>query len=510
MSLILTLSPRIVTIPPTNTLICSPVFSILETKMTETYIATSNQPSPNDEVEQKLRSLIAPKSIEKVTLPDYEEMKGLLGVNATRVYLKNCLRHAQSELFGMFKKVTNGYNGSSAEGWRAKECDMYEVKASSVCGDAPVMLRKASNFTRGSEVKDLSDLRGCMLIYRDHLYCARKKRLSCGCSGDPLNRGKCWEHPDAKVELYLMHLQDMRAYPDAAAAKHPKRDSLMYSVGTCDSLVKCITFFYRMLVSVQRHDCPEGSSPVLDMIRDPRSVRFVDASVYREATEEGARGEAVVQPPSLVLNDAPDVGLCFEQRSCLDALQAPIELIKGPPGTGKSTLMRSVVRERIPDIQGEELPGVTLIIAVQNKAIDVLVRMFEPFVSPETKILVVGSASNAKMGKDAARFTLQSNLERRPYYSLALQEYKDCSATSGRSTSMRKIKLKKFMDAKDKATTEIFGDVRIVFSTFTELHKLAGTGHSTPLSTHFQARVSSVIIDEGGTVPEYEMAVLSG
>ena len=441
------------------------------------------------------------------------------------MYAKNCLRHAQSELLGLFTHVTK----SCSEGWRARECTMYEVEASPV--SERVFLKKARNCRRHFDVEDLSDLKGHMLIYRGHLFYSSSKSMSCGCRADSLNRGQCKAHPEATARLNLIKLQSMQAFPDSEADKHQNQINMMYSIGFCDNLVKSIAYHHSFWLKLEekRGSASEDSNPeplrVLDWIRDPASAHRLSesgdsASAYRENAED-AEATALREGAVLnlaVLNDKADVELRPEQREILASLQAPVEFIQGPPGTGKSTLMRSVLRNRIPNLHGQdELGDVTLFLAVQNKAIDVLVRMFEPYVDSSSvsssRMLVVGSASNASMGDTAARFTLQSRLESHPVYARALKEYEECSLSKKR-LKKQEHKLNALKKAKEEATLEIFSGVRIMFSTFTELHKIVENpdeeSHSQPLSDHFSSRVRSVIIDEGGTVPEYEVAVISG
>ena len=89
-------------------------------------------------------------------------------------------------------------------------------------------------------------------------------------------------------------------------------------------------------------------------------------------------------------------------------------------GTGKSTCIRAIVRDQIP----WEDSSMVIVTAVQNKAVDVLTRMFKPFVdnmpkSSDVKMIVLGSSENTSLGPDAQQFTLDHLLHQNPRYSKA-------------------------------------------------------------------------------------------
>ena len=60
-----------------------------------------------------------------------------------------------------------------------------------------------------------------------------------------------------------------------------------------------------------------------------------------------------------------------------------------------------------------------MVAAVQNKAVDVLVRQFKPYIdnsasTSDVQMLVLGSADNPSLGVDAREFTVDTLLRQVP------------------------------------------------------------------------------------------------
>lgn len=154
---------------------------------------------------------------------------------------------------------------------------------------------------------------------------------------------------------------------------------------------------------------------------------------------------------------------------------------------------------------------ITLLLAVQNKAVDVLVRGFEPFVEndPETSdvgMLVIGSNSNPNIGENAARFTVDGLLLQNTLYKANLDEYKSLLEMGRAGKRAAELKEQELINMRHCLTMKMLGRAKIMFCTTTELVKM----FSNPaLRSQVCSRISSIVIDEAGTVPEYDMAVMS-
>lgn len=76
-----------------------------------------------------------------------------------------------------------------------------------------------------------------------------------------------------------------------------------------------------------------------------------------------------------------EVCLNLSQHAALKRLNSNIELIQGPPATGKSTTIHALATECV------ELEAAVLICAVQNRAIEALVVKFE---ATSTSFITIG------------------------------------------------------------------------------------------------------------------------
>ena len=89
------------------------------------------------------------------------------------------------------------------------------------------------------------------------------------------------------------------------------------------------------------------------------------------------------------------------QHRALAGLKHNLELISGPPGTGKSTTILALVKECTPN--GEQV----ILTAVQNRAIEALT---EKFAASQTPIIVVGRRPTGI----SCEFTLDAQIDRDP------------------------------------------------------------------------------------------------
>jgi hypothetical protein len=152
---------------------------------------------------------------------------------------------------------------------------------------------------------------------------------------------------------------------------------------------------------------------------------------------------------------------------------------------------------------------ITLLLAVQNKAVDVLVQCFEPFVenSPETSevgMLVVGSKENSRMGEYANQYTPDALLEQNPDYITAEEEFIFGMANC-HTERVKKLLEKNLALARSNALSKMLRNVQIIFSTVTEVAKIL----TSPELSSFLGRIETVIVDEAGTLPEWQAALIA-
>eukprot|EP00746_Dinoflagellata_sp_MGD_P109019 gnl/MRDRNA2_/MRDRNA2_46632_c0_seq2.p2 gnl/MRDRNA2_/MRDRNA2_46632_c0~~gnl/MRDRNA2_/MRDRNA2_46632_c0_seq2.p2 ORF type:complete len:287 (+),score=55.96 gnl/MRDRNA2_/MRDRNA2_46632_c0_seq2:70-861(+) len=158
--------------------------------------------------------------------------------------------------------------------------------------------------------------------------------------------------------------------------------------------------------------------------------------------------------------------------------------------------------------------SVTLLLAVQNKAIDVLVRGIEPYVkndpaNSQVTMLVIGTESNPNMGDAAAEYTLDHLVSQNTEYQKVLAEYdrltmlSQTSDTRLKEAQAKEVELK---EIKSLVIEKILRGVRIAFGTTSELFKLFG--HPS-LRAQLCPRITTVLADEVGTIPEYTMPVIA-
>ena len=114
----------------------------------------------------------------------------------------------------------------------------------------------------------------------------------------------------------------------------------------------------------------------------------------------GMRRSAIWQAPQ-PLNSERTVPLNHSQHAALSSLESNVELISGPPGTGKSTTIHALVTECIPE------EDAVILTAVQNRAIEALV---DKFARTNTPFIVHGS----RLTGVALQWTLDAQCNRNP------------------------------------------------------------------------------------------------
>jgi hypothetical protein len=433
----------------------------------------------------------------------------------TEEHIAAAAQHVKCELWQFFLNVVD-----TTPGWRRSKCHPYLAVAERA-SDVPdehdsksydVKVSVLKDLRKGSMNVDLSAMKGNLVIWRDNLFYTYAVGLTCGCSASAFTRYKCpRRHKKSVAILKMRKLRCMLPeYPDEEAGRDPQYPSMFYSFGFCGDLSKAwyvldnhnfenITMLEAIMNPAASRDRAAGYRTLAAAIGPPLVAS--QGGRMAEAATDRAAAEAIV--PSTYLNIQRDTALVKSQRAVLNALRAPLELIHGPPGTGKSTIIRSIVRERFP-FENQEL---ILICSVQNRAVDVLVKMFRPFVDFELSVsqvgmLVIGSPLNNNMGADAAQFTLEGIIGQNPAVESALSAYE---AGQLGSKVNRAALFKSLEIARETAENTALASARIVFSTITEVHKLL----TSPKLKSLRDRFTSVVVDEAATVPEWQMVLLA-
>jgi len=266
---------------------------------------------------------------------------------------------------------------------------------------------------------ELRELKGHMCIWRDNLYIMYRysPNLTCGCKAKAIMGYKCNKHNDAKLLLCARKVMSMAPYPDKKSAQDENHATLIYDLGYCFDFFKALSVVDMAL----EHDDLEKKYQILSQLARPYETLAAENPQEDDTkTVSSPYFQSHAEKDACPLNEKIDTKLCAEQDEIVGNLVRPVEIIQGPPGTGKSTLIRSIARKQIP----WRSDNITLILAVQNKATDVLVEGFAPFVDnqpQETRMLVMGSSTNPKMGPSAKHYTLDSLLPKNPEYIRALE-----------------------------------------------------------------------------------------
>lgn len=345
--------------------------------------------------------------------------------------------------------------------------------------------QEAQNALAAFKESALKDLKGRLCWYRNNLYMAYQLDFSCGCPFQGEGRGHLVKgkttcgldghsHDGSHLQLHLRKCKEMRYdYPDSKVAARKDRDDLLFATDYCFNFIKIASVLSQLLqeVTAARDTGSPQPYPILSFLVDP-VVGCQTQARYSSAPDgdDEPTEESLVPKVNGILNDKQDaVTLCPAQLSILNAFSHALELVHGPPGTGKSTCIRSTVRHHLPTADRD----VVLILAVQNRAVDVLVSMFEPFVdsNPSTSdmgMLVVGAAKKINMGVSAKKYTLGEILEENAEYCELKKRYVDfCGSSNGKKQLWKELdRLQK------KLCKHVCQSVSLVFSTFDESHKI--------------------------------------
>ena len=240
---------------------------------------------------------------------------------------------------------------------------------------------------------------------------------------------------------------------------------------------------------------------------DGRSVRvLVFAADYaaRFAAARGGWREAEPDLVAMVLDPgaardgtfcAPRGGLDdlnASQRGAAEALRRRLEIVHGPPGTGKSTTILGIVRARVPE--GRR----ACVTCVTNQAVDAVASKLDG--AGET-FVVFGSKDHA--GATSRHYLLQALVDG----DAAVAEAR--AALEARGVAPRDVlaSLVAALDAAvERATAAILSSTTIFLCTVASLHRLDAA------AAYFEGgeALHTVVLDEAGATPEtYVPQILS-
>ena len=258
------------------------------------------------------------------------------------------------------------------------------------------------------------------------------------------------------------------------------------TISDCNIIVKCL----------EEQLSPASSEPTADT-----------QQVKQGCTPE--EWELAIEKEKACLFDSDAAyALDASQAAAVNGLNTFYSIIEGPPGTGKSTCIYNIIRYRLPIGPND----VTLIVSMQNKPIDLLVSIFASrwlrngSTPLKSGILVAGAQTNPKMGGEAKRFTLQGLIESDHEYqkaskALAAHLLLGASKTQNPERYSKRLEhlQKKVRKLDESISAKVVENARIVFSTFSEIHKLLNNNDLLG----FHPRITSIIVEEAGTVPEF-------
>ena len=202
----------------------------------------------------------------------------------------------------------------------------------------------------------------------------------------------------------------------------------------------------------------------------------------------------------LGLTHARSTPLNQSQHAALDGLKWDVELICGPPATGKSTTIHALAIECV------EPDDVVLICAVQNRAIEALADKFK---ATGTAFVTIG---RGVIGT-AAEYTLEQQLERnlnaypevvaaREALQAAIEEYAETQGpeTQGLVSAARA----RVQTAEFKAYCDISGKAKALLCTTASV---AGATHDLRLAELFKS-VRTACIDEAGSTTDRHVLMI--
>ncbi len=251
----------------------------------------------------------------------------------------------------------------------------------------------------------------------------------------------------------------------------------------------------------------------------PRAV-----GVLRAVANPTLRGPAYYGPPLLAGGGGVAGTTCDEsQRSVINGLRLELEGVQGPPGSGKSQTIVCTIASRLPH------DGVVLVACMQNKAVDALAaKLVRCGDELGGGFVVLGAATNEKLGPIASEHTLWAQVERDPqvaYWAQELanlgarrQEQKRALAASSKDEQQEAKKLymklkrttwKRYTDAEQSVRLHLMSRVRVLLGTVGASRNLYFKWHHPWHYAQPESKwIHTVILDEAGAVPEHRLPVL--
>jgi len=457
--------------------------------------------------------LTSPKPFFKKAAPTFTTRP--MGV---KEYLKKALNNAYAE-YGAFcyeqitmekdpkEKAERGAQ-VAARGWRSK-LDVYKIvsdrRAMKDTGVDEVIITEATRQVHGSEWRQvpLIDLKGHLCVFRNNLHIVYRACLTCECRPEPLLGYKCTnaKHVDSKLYLRMKLVDDMLDFPDHEDATHTDHLQRLYSFGNCTNYIKFFTAIDELRDSFTEKMLTSDARAVLVALCNPHNRIPVN---YSRADAVPDVGPSVLKPEKISLH--------ANQRAVLQNLSHNLEVIHGPPGTGKSTCIRSLIRDYLPCSESD----VVLITASQNKAIEVVSAFLCDYINDMdvaksvTPMIVVGSPNNPSLGMVARGLTLGNLVELNAQVISARTAVENFQSSKPALTKQDMKLLTVLQEAltrsREEARELIIESAKIVLGTTTEILKLH---RRTKLMSRIDFKVTTVLVDEASVVAEHHMAPLA-
>lgn len=171
-----------------------------------------------------------------------------------------------------------------------------------------------------------------------------------------------------------------------------------------------------------------------------------------------------------------------------------------PPGATAAAVL-SRAPEPLCDDAGA---AVALIVAVQNQAGHVMLQKLLQSGWPEDQLLVVGSEFNDRMSDEQTQLTAESQAERFPSVMAADQDYRQALEAKVEINTLKRL-AKTYLRLKKECKARVLARTRVALTTVENVHKLI----TSRMYACVSLRITSIIVDEAGTVPEYHLPLLA-